>query len=77
MRPSLAVCGVLYNISPHLHASSALGAFLRSSPTARLSLLAYLCLLHVWVFYVMMTLSPEIHRPEDLEKHAPPGGQPG
>ena len=77
MRPTLAVCCVLCHFSPHFRYSSALGAFLRSSPTARLSLLAYLCLLHVWVFYVMMTLSPEIHRPEDLEKHAPPGGQPG
>lgn len=38
-----------------------LGVFLRRYPTARLFVIVYMGLLHLWVMIVLLTYSPEIH----------------
>ncbi|CAB4000833.1 golgin subfamily A member 5-like [Paramuricea clavata] len=38
-----------------------LGVFLRRYPIARLMLILYMILLHLWVFIVLLTYQPEIH----------------
>jgi hypothetical protein len=37
------------------------GRFLRLYPSARVFLLFYMMLLHLWVVFVLLTYSPEIH----------------
>ncbi|XP_071544778.1 golgin subfamily A member 5-like isoform X2 [Panulirus ornatus] len=38
-----------------------LGVFLRRYPIARVFVIVYMCLLHVWVMIVLLTYTPEIH----------------
>lgn len=38
-----------------------LGVFLRRYPIARLMLIVYMILLHLWVFVVLLTYQPEVH----------------
>ncbi|XP_028396239.1 golgin subfamily A member 5-like [Dendronephthya gigantea] len=38
-----------------------LGVFLRRYPIARLMLIVYMILLHLWVFIVLLTYQPEVH----------------
>ncbi|KAG7175383.1 Golgin subfamily A member 5-like [Homarus americanus] len=41
-----------------------LGVFLRRYPIARVFVIVYMCLLHVWVMIVLLTYTPEIHGPD-------------
>ncbi|XP_045625049.2 golgin subfamily A member 5 isoform X3 [Procambarus clarkii] len=45
-----------------------LGIFLRRYPIARVFVIVYMCLLHVWVMIVLLTYTPEIHG-SDYEHH--------
>ncbi|CAL4105584.1 unnamed protein product [Meganyctiphanes norvegica] len=47
-----------------------LGVFLRRYPIARVFVIVYMMLLHVWVMIVLLTYTPEIHGPE-FHKHKP------
>ncbi|XP_065661716.1 golgin subfamily A member 5 isoform X2 [Hydra vulgaris] len=38
-----------------------LGVFLRRYPTARLMVIIYMIILHIWVTFVLLTYTPEIH----------------
>lgn len=38
-----------------------LGVFLRRYPVARIFFIAYCALLHLWVFFVLLTYQPEMH----------------
>jgi uncharacterized phage infection (PIP) family protein YhgE len=48
-----------------------LAVFLRRYPYARLFLIFYMVLLHVWVLVVLLTYTPESHSPSDLAPHEP------
>ncbi|XP_068202713.1 golgin subfamily A member 5-like isoform X2 [Palaemon carinicauda] len=50
-----------------------LGVFLRRYPIARVFVILYMCLLHVWVMIVLLTYTPEIHGPD---YHHPIGTMP-
>ncbi|XP_042876897.1 golgin subfamily A member 5-like isoform X2 [Penaeus japonicus] len=41
-----------------------LGIFLRRYPIARVFVILYMCLLHVWVMIVLLTYTPEVHGPD-------------
>ncbi|KAK4290141.1 hypothetical protein Pmani_036944 [Petrolisthes manimaculis] len=41
-----------------------LGVFLRRYPIARVFVIVYMCILHLWVMVVLLTYTPEIHGPE-------------
>jgi len=41
--------------------STATGKYLSHYPLVRLSAIFYMCLLHMWVFYVFCTFNPEVH----------------
>ncbi|XP_005099211.1 golgin subfamily A member 5 [Aplysia californica] len=51
-----------------------LGVFLRRYPMARVFVILYMALLHVWVLIVMMTYQPEIHGADSQPK--PPSDDP-
>ncbi|KAK7078926.1 Golgin subfamily A member 5 [Halocaridina rubra] len=50
-----------------------LGVFLRRYPIARVFVILYMCLLHLWVMIVLLTYTPEIHGPD---YHHPAGTMP-
>ena len=47
-----------------------LGVFLRRYPAARVLVIFYIVLLHLWVLIVIMTYSPEMHD-HHLAEHGP------
>uniref|UniRef100_A0A0B7B1M9 Uncharacterized protein n=1 Tax=Arion vulgaris TaxID=1028688 RepID=A0A0B7B1M9_9EUPU len=49
-----------------------LGVFLRRYPVARVFVIVYMALLHLWVLVVMMTYQPEIHDSEYQPKPPDP-----
>ncbi|XP_013084244.2 golgin subfamily A member 5-like isoform X1 [Biomphalaria glabrata] len=51
-----------------------LGVFLRRYPMARVFVILYMALLHLWVLIVMMTYQPEMHG-LDYQPQAPKGGE--
>lgn len=46
-----------------------LGVFLRRYPIARVFVIVYMALLHLWVMIVLMTYQPEIHGKDHLPDH--------
>lgn len=50
-----------------------LGVFLRRYPIARVFVIVYMCLLHLWVMVVLLTYTPEVHGPD---YHHPAGTMP-
>ena len=50
-----------------------LGVFLRRYPIARVFVIVYMCLLHLWVMIVLLTYTPEVHGPD---YHHPSGTMP-
>lgn len=51
-----------------------LGLFLRRYPIARLFVIIYMVLLHLWVLVVLITYQPEVHTPGSAYLPQPPGG---
>ncbi|KAG0727393.1 Golgin subfamily A member 5 [Chionoecetes opilio] len=50
-----------------------LGVFLRRYPIARVFVIVYMCLLHLWVMVVLLTYTPEVH---GADYHHPAGTMP-
>lgn len=48
-----------------------LGVFLRRFPAARLFVIVYMGLLHLWVMVVLLTYTPEMHTHDSLPGPAP------
>jgi len=46
-----------------------LGVFLRRYPAARLLVILYMFLLHLWVSFVILTYTPEMHSSRDFDPH--------
>eukprot|EP00105_Crassostrea_gigas_P031002 XP_011453560.1 PREDICTED: golgin subfamily A member 5-like [Crassostrea gigas] len=49
-----------------------LGVFLRRYPIARVFILMYMVLLHLWVMVVLLTYQPEMHGSENSAQPLPP-----
>lgn len=52
-----------------------LGRFLRRYPIARIFVILYMVLLHMWCMVILLTYQPEIHGPEHMKLPEPPGAQ--
>lgn len=54
-----------------------LGRFLRRYPIARIFVIVYMALLHLWCMIILLTYQPEIHGPEHMKLPEPPGAPVG